>query len=431
MSKIKDPSLAEAGKKEYLWAEDNMPALKIIRDRFKIDLPFKGLTIASSLHVEKKTGVLLTTLVSGGAKVYAAGCNPNTTDDLVAAYLAEYDKENLKVFAWAEQTTEEYYWCLNQVLDSKPDLIIDDGCDLNLLIHQKRPDLLEKIIGGCEETTTGITRLRAMQKDGALKIPTIAVNDAFSKYLLDNQFGTGQSTVDALVRGLNLLIAGKSAVVLGYGWCGRGIASRLHGLGANVSVVEIEGRLNTPDSGQHRALTALYEGFKVVNHLEAAKTGQIFVTATGNKNILRKEHFEVMKDGAIMCNAGHFDIEIDKKTLKEMSESVEEIKPGIHAYKLKDGRTLYLLAEGRLVNLARPMGQGHPIEIMDGSFAVQALSCKYIVEHKDSLKPEVIKVPQDIDDEVASILLKSQGAILDKPTTEQISYADEWQEGTE
>ncbi len=430
MSKVKNPSLAAAGKKELTWAESHMPVLKLIGDEFEKEKPFKGLTIGLSLHVEKKTGVLLKTLVRGGAKVFAASCNPNTTDDIVAAALAEEDPKNLQVFAWAGQTTEDYYWCIDQVLDAHPNILIDDGCDLSMRIHTQRPGQLKEVIGACEETTTGLTRLRAMEKDGKLRIPTLAVNDAYSKYLLDNQFGTAQSTLDALVRGLNILLAGKTAVVCGYGWCGRGIASGLRGLGANVVVVEIEGRLNTPDSGQHRAITALYSGYRVLDHMSAAKIGQVFVTATGNKNVLRKEHFEVMRDGAIMCNSGHFNVEIDEPALRAMSTEVKEIKDNVVAYKLKDGRTLYLLSEGRLVNLSRPMGQGHPIEIMDGSFAVQALSCQYIGTHRKSMKAGVVRVPQEIDDQVASLILKTQNVVLDKPTKEQTAYASEWQEGT-
>ena len=430
MSKVKNPSLAKKGQTELDWAEKNMPVLKIIRERFEKEKPFKGLTIGIALHLEKKTGILLKTLVAGGAKVYGASCNPNTTDDSVAAALAEFDKKNLHVFAWAGQTTEEYYWCMDKVLDSAPDIVIDDGNDLTMRIHGKRPQMLKKMIGGCEETTTGIVRLNAMQKEGKLKLPIMDVNDAHSKYLLDNQFGTAQSVTDALMRGLNILLAGKTIVILGYGWCGRGIASRMRGLGANVIVVEVEGTLGPHEPGQNRALCALYDGYQVLNHKQAARAGDIFITSTGNKHVLRAEHFESMKEGAIMCNAGHFDIEINLKELKKMSKSVKEIKENVEEFILNSGKKLIVLSQGRLVNLARPMGQGHPIEIMDGSFAVQALSAEYLAKNKGKLSPGVIKVPEKLDGEVARLLLKTQGIVLEKPTKEQIDYANEWKEGT-
>ncbi|MFH0927636.1 MAG: adenosylhomocysteinase [Candidatus Micrarchaeota archaeon] len=430
MSKVKDPFLSKSGQIELAWAEKNMPVLKIIRARFEKEKPLKGLTVGIALHLEKKTGVLLKTLVAAGAKVYGSSCNPNTTDDSVAAALADYDPKNLQVFAWAGQTTKEYYWCIDQVLDANPDIVIDDGNDLTMRIHEKRPQALQKMIGGCEETTTGIVRLHAMQKEGKLKLPIMDVNDAHSKYLLDNQFGTAQSVADALIRGLNILLAGKTVVVYGYGWCGKGIASRMRGLGANVVVVEVEGTLGPHEPGQNRALCALYDGYKVLNHKEAAKIGDIFITATGNKHVLRKEHFELMKDGAIMCNSGHFDIEINLKDLKSMSSEVKTIKDNVEEYSLKSAKKLIVLSEGRLVNLSRPMGQGHPIEIMDGSFAVQALSVEYLAKNKGKLPPGVIKVPADLDGEVARLLLKTQGITLEKPTKEQLDYANEWKEGT-
>lgn len=431
MSKVKEPSLAKAGQTELDWAQENMPVLKIIRGRFEKEKPLRGLKIGIALHLEKKTGVLLKTLVAGGAKVYGASCNPNTTDDSVAAALAEHDKENLEVFAWSNQTNEEYYWCIDKVLDANPDIIIDDGNDLTMRIHERRPELLQKMIGGCEETTTGIVRLNAMQKDGKLKLPIMDVNDAHSKYLLDNQFGTAQSVADALLRGLNILIAGKTVAVFGYGWCGKGIASRMRGLGANVVVVEVDGTLGPHEPGQNRALTALYDGFKVLNHTDAAKTADIFITATGNKNVLREEHFALMKDGAIICNSGHFNVEIDIPALEKMSGGKKKsVKENVERYNLKSGKSLLLLSEGRLVNLARPMGQGHPIEIMDGSFAVQALSVEYLAKNRGKFKPGVIKVPQEIDGQVATLLLKTQGIELDKPTDEQLNYANEWKEGT-
>ncbi len=429
MGKVKDIAMAAAGAKELEWARRNMPALKFIRERFEREKPFRGVTIGVALHLEKKTGILLETLAAGGAKVVAASCNPLTTDDTVAAAMQKSGMA--EVFAWTGETNDEYYWCLNQVLDAKPQIVIDDGCDLTMLLHEKRKEQLKSTWGGCEETTTGIVRLRAMEKDGALKLPIFAVNNAYSKFLLDNQFGTAQSVTEAVMRCTNKVLAGKTVVVLGYGWCGRGIASRMKGIGANVTVVEVEGTLGPHESGQNRALCALYDGYRVMDHKKGAKEGHVFITATGNKNVLRKEHFDVMQDGAIMCNSGHFNVEIDEPALRKMSVKVEGIKDNIVGYKMKDGRTLYLLSEGRLVNLARPSGQGHPIEIMDGSFAIQALCAELVAKSKGKgLKAGVMDVPKEIDDGTAALLLKTQGIVLDKPTAEQAAYANEWKEGT-
>ncbi len=441
MSKVKNPSLAARGRQELSWAESHMPVLAAIREEFKRTQPFKGLRIGIALHLEKKTGILLRTLRDGGAVVYGSSCNPNTTDDSVVAALAEESPSTLQVFAWAGQTTEEYYWCLQQVLDSKPHIVIDDGCDLLMMLHEKRPAQLKEVIGACEETTTGIVRLSAMHKDGKLRLPVFAVNNAYSKFLLDNQFGTAQSAIEAIMKATNTLLAGKIAVVYGYGWCGRGAASRLKGLGAQVGVVEVEGTLGPDESGQNRALCALYDGFRVMNHADAAKVGDIFLTVTGNKHVIRKEHFEQMKDGAILCNAGHFNVEIDEPALRSMSSKVEEVKDNITAYHIQEGKgkngsgskakTLYLLSEGRLVNLARPSGQGHPMEIMDGSFAIQALCCELLAKSKDKkLAPGVMDVPKEVDDATAARILATRGVVLDKPTAEQLAYANEWKEGT-
>lgn len=437
MSKVKNPSLAASGARELAWAEAHMPVLMAIREEFKKTQPFKGLRIGIALHLEKKTGILLRTLRDGGAQVFASSCNPNTTDDAVVAALAAESPGRLEVFAWAGQTNEEYYWCLEQVLEGRPNIIVDDGCDLNMMLHEKRPAQLKEVFGACEETTTGIVRLRAMHKDKALKLPVYAVNNAHSKYLLDNQFGTAQSTLEAVMKATNTILAGKMAIVYGYGWCGRGIASRLKGLGAQVGVVEVEGTVGPHESGQNRALCALYEGYKVMNHKDAAREGDIHITVTGNKNVLRKEHFELMKDGAILCNSGHFNVEIDEPSLKAMSKKVEEVKDNIVAYRLKgkDGKekTVYLLSEGRLVNLARPSGQGHPMEIMDGSFAIQALCCELLAKAKSKgqkLAPGVLDVPKEVDDATAARILATRGVVLDKPTAEQMAYADEWKEGT-
>ncbi len=431
MSKVKNPGLADAGAKELEWARRNMPALKLIGERFEKEKPFEGITISVALHLEKKTGILLETLARGGAKVYAASCNPLTTDDTVAAAMAAHPSKAIEVFAWTGETNDEYYWCLEQVLDAKPHIVVDDGCDLVMMLHEKRKEQLKGVYGGCEETTTGIVRLRAMEKDGALKLPIFAVNNAYSKFLLDNQFGTAQSVTEAIMRCTNKVMAGKTVVVYGYGWCGRGIASRMKGMGANVIVVEVEGTLGPHESGQNRALCALYDGYRVMDHKRAAKEGHVFVTATGNKGVIRKEHFDLMPDGAIMANSGHFNVEIDEPALRSMSVKVEELKDNIVGYHLKDGRTLYLLSEGRLVNLARPSGQGHPIEIMDGSFAIQALCAELVAKSKgNGLKAGVMDVPKEIDDSTAALLLKSQGIALDKPTAEQVGYANEWKEGT-
>jgi len=431
MGKVKDAGLSKLGAKELEWARRNMPALAEIRKKFEREKPFSGVTIGVALHLEKKTGILLETLAAGGAKVFAASCNPLTTDDSVAAALLSHPSKSIEVFAWAGETNEEYYWCLDSVLDAKPQIVIDDGCDLVMRLHEKRKTQLSTVWGGCEETTTGIVRLSAMQKDGALLLPIFAVNNAYSKYLLDNQFGTAQSTLDAIARCTNKLVAGKTAAVFGYGWCGRGIASRLKGLGANVIVVEVEGTLGPHESGQNRALCALYDGFRVCDHKKACREANLLITATGNKNVLRKEHFELMPNGTIMANSGHFNVEIDEPALRKMSVKVEELKDNLVGYTLKDGRTLYVLSEGRLVNLARPSGQGHPIEIMDGSFAIQALCASEIAKGRGKkLKPGVMDVPREIDDSVASLILKTQGIALDKPTPEQIAYSNEWKEGT-
>lgn len=421
MSRVKNIKLANEGRKEIKWARENMPILSTIGKEFKRDKPLKGLRIGAALHLEKKTAVLLETLMEGGASVTASSCNPLTTDDKVAAALSS----KMKVFAWAGESDKEYYWCLDKVMKSNPHIIIDDGCDLTLALHKKG----RKVIGGCEETTTGIIRLKAMHRDGKLIFPVFAVNNAYSKYLFDNRFGTGHSTVDAVMKITNKLIAGKTVVVVGYGWCGRGIASRMRGMGANVVVVETAARFGEKESGYHRALEALYEGYRVMDMDDAAKIGDILITATGNKHIIEKRHFKCMKNGAILANAGHFNVEIDTPSLKKMSRKVEEIKDNIMLYEQKDGRKLYLLSEGRLVNLARPGGQGHPIEIMDGSFGLQALCVRYLAEHR-GMKVDVYDVPKKIDERVAKLALESQGIRLKKPTREQVKYMASWEEGT-
>ena len=429
MSEVKDSSLAKKGAAELEWARRNMPVLASIRKRFGKEKPFSGMTVSVALHLEKKTGILLETLAEGGAKVFASSCNPLTTDDSVASALAAGGK--MEIFAWAGQTGKEYYSCLNSVLDGKPDIVIDDGCDLIGLLHGSRKSGLAKLRGACEETTTGVARLSAMQKAGKLLIPVFAVNNAYSKFLLDNQFGTAQSTVTAIAQATNKLVAGKTAVVAGYGWCGRGIASRLKAMGANVIVVEIDGTLGPHESGLQRGLSALYDGYRVMDMDAAAQQGDIFITATGNRGVLGSQHFEKMKDGAILCNAGHFNVEIDEPALRRMSGKVESVKDNVDCYELPGGKKLYLLSEGRLVNLARPSGQGHPIEIMDGSFAVQALCCEILAKaKKGALRPGVHDVPKETDDSVARLLLRSQGIVLQEPTEEQKKYAESFDEGT-
>jgi len=430
MSKVKDSSLSKKGASELAWARANMPVLAQIRKRFEKEKPFAGLTISVALHMEKKTCILLETLAAGGARVFASSCNPMSTNDAAAAALAAAGK--VEVFAWAGQTNEEYYSCLNSVLDGKPDIVIDDGCDLINLLHTSRKEGMKKIIGACEETTTGINRLLAMQKAGKLLFPVFAVNNAHAKFLLDNQFGTAQSTVDAISRATNVILAGKTVVVAGFGWCGRGVASRMSGMGANVVVVEIDGTLGPHESGLHRALQAHYQGLRVMSMPEAARIGDIFVTATGNKGVIGKEHFPLLKDGAILSNTGHFNVEIDEPALRAQSKNVREVKDNVVAYGQEDGRIIYLLSEGRLVNLAQPSGQGHPIEIMDGSFALQALCCELLAKSAKGKKlaPGVHNVPVPIDDEVARLLLASKGIKLQEPTQEQKKYAESFEEGT-
>lgn len=407
-----------------------MPVLAKIRARFGREKPFAGMTISVALHLEKKTGILLETLSAGGARVFASSCNPLTTNDATAAALAAGGK--VEVFAWANQSSEEYYSCLNSVLDGKPDIVIDDGCDLINLLHASRKKELPKIIGACEETTTGINRLNAMQKAGKLLFPVFAVNNAHSKFLLDNQFGTAQSTVDAICRATNVILAGKTVVVAGYGWCGRGVASRMKGMGANVVVVEVDGTLGPHESGLHRALLAHYEGYRVMDMPSAARIGDIFITATGNKAVIGKEHFPLLKNGAMLSNTGHFNVEIDEPALRAGSKKVYEVKDNVAAYEQKDGRIIYLLSEGRLVNLAQPSGQGHPIEIMDGSFALQALCCELIAKSAKGkrMAAGVHSVPVPVDDEVARLLLASKGIKLEAPTEEQKKYAESFEEGT-
>ena len=404
---VKDKSLAPQGHLQIEWASAHMPVLNQIKNRFKKEKPFKGLTLGACLHVTKETAVLADALVAGGAQVALCGSNPLSTQDDVAAALAE---RGVHVFAWRGQNTEEYYSCINKVLDYKPVITLDDGADLVGTLHSKRIQDLENVKGGTEETTTGVVRLRAMEAAGSLKYPIIAVNDAYTKYLFDNRYGTGQSTIDGILRSTSVLLAGKNFVTCGYGWCSRGIAMRAQGLGANVIVTEV-----VPT----KALEAAMNGLRVMSLNEAAPIGDIFVTATGDINVIRKEHMEKMKDGAIIANSGHFNVEISLKDLEKLSKTKRTIRPNLEEYLLKDGRKLYLLAEGRLVNLAA--AEGHPSEVMDMSFANQALNAEYIAKTA-KMTPKVYPVPKNIDEKVAELKLKAMGIKIDELTPEQKKY---------
>ena len=412
--KIKDPNLAEQGKKQIEWAEMHMPALMEIRKDFEKEKPLKGLRISAVLHVTKETAVLVKTLKIGGAEVALAGSNPLSTQDDVAAALV---REGIKVFAWRGENEQDYYENIKEILKYEPHIIMDDGGDLHAYVHENMPNL--KLYGGTEETTTGVIRLKAMEEQGVLRYPVIAVNNAFTKYLFDNRIGTGQSTIDGILRATNILIAGKVAVVAGYGWVGRGIALRLRGMGARVIVVE---------SSPLRALEAVMDGFDVMPMNKASEVGEIFVTATGNINVIRKEHILKMKDGAILANSGHFNVEIDVKGLKEIAVSSRVIRPNLEEYELPNHKRVYLLAEGRLVNLAA--AEGHPSEVMDLSFSNQALSVKYLYENKDKLDKKVYNVPLDIDETVARLKLKGMGIEIEQMTQEQIEYMKQWKYGT-
>ncbi|MEJ2776666.1 adenosylhomocysteinase [Sulfolobus sp. SCGC AB-777_L09] len=412
--KVKDLSLAEQGKKQIEWAEMHMPALMEIRKQFEKEKPLKGIRISAVLHVTKETAVLVKTLKIGGAEVALAGSNPLSTQDDVAAALVE---EGIHVFAWRGENEKDYYDNIREILKYEPQIVMDDGGDLHAYIHENMKDL--QILGGTEETTTGVIRLKAMEEEKVLRYPVIAVNNAFTKYLFDNRIGTGQSTIDGILRATNILIAGKIVVVAGYGWVGRGIANRMRGMGARVIVVE---------ASPLRALEAVMDGFDVMPMSKAAEIGDIFVTATGNINVITKEHIMKMKDGAILANSGHFNVEIDVKGLREVAKSVRNIRPYLDEYTLPNGKRVYLLADGRLVNLAA--AEGHPSEVMDLSFSNQALSVRHLVQNHDKLEKKVYNVPQEIDETVAMLKLKSMGIEIEKLTAEQIEYMKQWRYGT-
>ena len=416
MSKVKDMSLAKEGIRKIEWVQRHMPVLEHIKKEYEETQPFKGITIGSCLHLEPKTINLGLTLQAGGAEVAMTGCNPLSTHDDAVAGAADL---GLNIYGWRDQDDEEYYQTINLVLDHKPDVIIDDGADMIMVLHNERTDVLKHIKGACEETTTGVHRLEAMHKDGALKFPVVAVNDAYTKYLFDNRYGTGQSSFDAIMGTTNMLIAGKSVVVCGYGWCGRGIALRAQGLGANVIVTEID---------PIRALEARMDGYRVMKIRDAVKEADLIITVTGNINIIHGDDFKYMKDGCMLCNSGHFNVEINRRDLEAQSTSVREVRESIEMFTMKDGRKIYLLADGRLVNLSAARGQGHPAEIMDMSFAVQALSAKYILNN--DLEVGVTKAPDDIDYEVANLKLKAMDIEIDTLSDRQKEYMCSWKEGT-
>jgi len=415
---IKDPKLVDKGKNLIHWAEDHMPVLMRIKKEFEKKKPLKELTLGCCLHVTKETAVLMRTLKAGGAKVSLCGSNPLSTNDAVASALA---KEEIFVYAWRGVNTEEYYWCVDQVLDHKPNISMDDGSDLVTRLHTTRKEDLKHIIAGTEETTTGVNRQRIMAEKGDLKYPIIAVNDAMTKHFFDNRYGTGQSTIDGILRATSVLISGKTLVVSGYGWCGKGVSMRARGMGANVIVTEVD---------PVRALEAVMDGYRVMPIQKAAKIGDIFITVTGNKHVIDKSTIEVLKDGAIIANSGHFDNEINVTYLDAKAEERIEIRPNVREYHLKDGRTIYLLAEGRLVNLSA--AEGHPSEVMDMSFANQALTAEWLTNKKNVAKlgNKVYPVPSEIDQKIALHKLQSMNVQVDKLTTTQRQYMDNWQEGT-
>jgi adenosylhomocysteinase len=414
---VKDLALAEKGKRKIEWANQHMPVLQLIRKQFIKEQPLKGVRMSACLHVTSETANLAITLRDGGADVVLCASNPLSTQDEVAASLVK--DYNIPTFAIKGEDNATYYAHINAALDHKPQITMDDGADLVTILLTKRPDLVKNIIGGTEETTTGVIRLRAMAKDGTLKYPIVAVNDALTKHLFDNRYGTGQSSIDGVLRATNLLIAGLRVVVSGYGWCGKGVAMRAKGHGADVIITEIN---------PVRALEAVMDGFRVMPMAEAAKIGDIFITVTGNKSILTHDHFERMKDGAVIANSGHFNVEIDIPALEKLSSSKKPVRPFVDEYAMKDGRKLYLLGEGRLINLAA--AEGHPASVMDMSFANQALASEYLVKNASNLKHEVYSVPENIDRHIAKLKLDSMGIQVDKLTPDQEQYLASWSEGT-
>lgn len=415
-SDIKDISLAPAGKKRIEWAEQDMPVLRNIRERFKKQKPLKGITLGACLHVTTETANLAITLKAGGADVYLCASNPLSTQDDTAAALVKY--YDIPTFAIKGENNKTYYKHINQVIDAEPQITMDDGADLVSILHKSRKKELKNIIGGTEETTTGIIRLKAMAKDGALKYPIIAVNDAMTKHFFDNRYGTGQSTLDGIIRATNRLFAGSTFVMGGYGWCGRGIAMKARGMGANIIVTEVD---------PVKALEAKMDGFRVMKMIDAAKEADIICTSTGDMNVVDKQHFKVIKDGCIICNSGHFNVEINISALEKMKKSKQEIRNFVMEYNLGN-KKVYLLADGRLVNLAS--AEGHPACVMDMSFANQALSAEYILKEASKFEPDVYIIPENIDRKIAEIKLKEMGIKIDKLTPEQKKYLASWEMGT-
>jgi len=414
---IKNVELADQGKKRIDWANQSMKVLQLIRKEFIKNQPLKGVRIAACLHVTSETANLAITLRDGGAEVALCASNPlSTQDDVAACLVRDY---NIPVFAIKGEDNETYYQHILAALDHKPHITMDDGADLVTTVLTKRQDAAAEIVGGTEETTTGVIRLRAMAKEGVLRYPIIAVNDALTKHLFDNRYGTGQSTIDGVVRSTNILLAGSKFVVAGYGWCGRGLAMRARGMGADVIVTEVD---------PTRALEAVMDGFRVMSMPEAARLGDVFVSVTGNKNVIGREHFEVMKEGAIVANSGHFNVEIDIPALEKMSSSKRTTREFVEEYSLKDGRKINLLGEGRLINLAA--AEGHPAAVMDMSFADQALSVEHLVKNHKQMEKKVYPVPEDLDKRVAKLKLESMGIKIDRLTPEQEEYLASWSEGT-
>jgi len=414
---IKDINLADKGRLRMDWAAKEMPVLKLIEERFIKEQPLAGVRVSACLHVTSETANLMKTLKAGGADVVLTASNPlSTQDDIAAVLVRDYD---IPVFAIKGEDNDTYYAHLRAALDHRPNITMDDGMDLVATLHRERPELLDEVMGGTEETTTGVIRLKAMAAQGDLKYPVIAVNDALTKHLFDNRYGTGQSTMDGVIRATNVLIAGKTVVVAGYGWCSRGIAMRAHGLGANVIVTEVE---------PMKALEAAMDGFRVMPMLKATQEGDIFISATGDLHVFDKHHFEVMKDGAMMANSGHFNVEINIEALEEMAVSVRKVREFVDEYTLADGRRLYILGEGRLINLAA--AEGHPSAVMDMSFANQSLAAEYIKNHHADLPNNVFSVPEDIDQNIASLKLAAMGIEIDTLTEEQQAYLNSWTTGT-
>jgi adenosylhomocysteinase len=416
-SDVKDLGLAEAGKRRIEWAAQSMPVLATIRKQFIKTQPLKGMRVAACLHVTTETANLMIALRDGGASIALCASNPlSTQDETAAALVKEY---GIPTFSIKGESNDVYYQHINAALDTAPHITMDDGADVVTLLHTKRKDLLKNVVGGTEETTTGVIRLRAMAKEGVLAYPIIAVNDALTKHLFDNRYGTGQSTIDGIIRATNTLLAGLNFVVAGYGWCGRGLAMRARGLGANVIVTEID---------PTKAIEALMDGFRVMPMSEAAAIGDVFCTVTGNKNVIGRDHFARLKSGAILSNSGHFNVEIDLDALGSMSTSRKEARPFVEEFKMKDGRNIYVLGEGRLINLAA--AEGHPASVMDMSFANQALSAEYMVKNHAKLEKKVYSVPEELDKNVAKMKLEAMGCSIDTLTPEQEEYLAGWSEGT-